>query len=508
MGKALTWPFEDHYKCSIGNERHLFVDDALVQRTRNVAKRLHQPVKHPANPVIRGDLPYENDYAVLHGTVLREPDGRFRAWYLSGTGALAYAESEDGLAWRKPLLDRYRIDGSDTNVVYWTQHPELARRDEWKFGGGSIMSDPGAPPAERYRMFTFEVPLSDAARERFRTGYGYYAISSPDGIRWPTEQSPVLTRRDDDPHMSDANACMYDPLRRRFIAFTKRHQVRPDAVGDQGVMSRVRGISFSDDFRAWTPPVNCLLPDDRDPRDVQFYRQGGWTHQGMYLGLLEIYHSDPDNPTQPLMRDLQLISSRDGELWWRAGGRRTFIPCGPVGSWDGQMLDLNAGGPIDVGDEHWIYYGGRAYPHEINDELFPWDGPRGAGIGVATLRRDRYVSYDAGPETGEVVTRLLRFERGTSLHVNARTGPDGFLRCEVLDSIERHGIPRRQLFWDWGIGAPLAGFGAEACRPVTGDHLDAGIRWRGGRSIGELAGRWVALRFVMRDCSLFAFQIR
>ncbi len=370
------------------------------------------------------------------------------------------------------------------------------------------MSDPGAPPAERYRMFTFEVPLSDAARERFQTGYGYYAISSPDGIRWPTEQPPVLTRRDDDPHMSDANACMYDPLRRRFIAFTKRHQVRPDAVGDQGVMSRVRGISFSDDFRAWTPPVNCLLPDDRDPRDVQFYRQGGWTHQGMYLGLLEIYHSDPDNPTQPLMRDLQLISSRDGELWWRAGGRQTFIPCGPEGSWDGQMLDLNAGGPIDVGDEHWIYYGGRAYPHEINDELFPWDGPRGAGIGIATLRRDRYVSYDAGTETGEVVTRLLRFERGTSLHVNARTGPDGFLRCEVLDAIERHGIPRRQLFWDWGIGAPLAGFDAEACRPVAGDHLDAEVRWRGGRSIGELAGRWVALRFVMRDCSLFAFQIR
>ena len=507
MGKMLTSPFEDQYKCSIGSERHLFVDGALVQRTRGVSKRLHQPVKHPANPVIRGDLPYENDYAVLHGTVLREPDGRFRAWYLSGTGALAYAESDDGLAWRKPLFDRYRIDGEETNIVYWTQQPELARRDEWKFGGGSIMPDPNAPPDERYRMFTFEVPISDATRERFQTGYGYYAVSSPDGIRWPTGQPPVLTRRDHDPHMSDANACMYDPLRQRFIAFTKRHQIRPDAVGDQGVMSRVRGISFSDDFRRWTRPVNCLLPDDQDPRDVQFYRQGGWTHQGMYLGLLEIYHSDPYSPTQPLMRDLQLISSRDGELWWRAGGRQTFIPCGPPGSWDGQMLDLNAGGPIDVGDEHWIYYGGRAYPHEINDELFPWDGPRGAGIGIATLRRDRYVSYDAGAETGEVVTRLLRFERGTSLRVNARTGPDGFVRCEVLDSIERHGIPRRQLFWDWGIGAPLSGFGAEACQPVAGDHLDAEIRWRGGRSIGELADRWVALRFVMRDCSLFAFRI-
>ena len=43
----LTSPFKDQYKCSIGSERHLFVDDALVQRTRGVSKRLHQPVKHP-----------------------------------------------------------------------------------------------------------------------------------------------------------------------------------------------------------------------------------------------------------------------------------------------------------------------------------------------------------------------------------------------------------------------------------------------------------------------------
>ncbi len=507
MHDIVTWPSGDNYKNKIGNERQLFVDDAIVQRTHILKRRLHQPVKHPANPVIVGDLPYENDYAVLHGTVLRDPDGLFRAWYLSGTGGLAYAQSVDGLTWQKPEFSKYQLEGKKTNLVYWTQQPALAIRNEWKFGGGSIMLDPSAHPDERYRMFTFEVPIGDESQNDFKDGYGYYAISSPDGITWPVGQPPVLTRRDDDPHMSDANSCMYDPLRKRFIAFTKRHQIRPDAIGDQGIMSRVRGISFSQNFRTWTRPVNCLLPDDQAPRDVQFYRQGAWTHQKMYIGLLEIYHSDPDNPTQPLMRDLQLISSRDGELWWRAGNRQTFIPCGPAGSWDGKMLDLNAGGPIDVGDEHWIYYGGRAYPHEIHDELFPWDGSRGAGIGLATLRRDRFVSYDAGQEQGELITRLIRFDRGSSLRVNIQTRPGGYLRCEVLGSFERTGIPRRQLFWDWGIGEPIAGFDAEGSRPITGDHLDAELHWKSNRSVGELENKWVALRFLLRDCSFFSFQI-
>ena len=371
------------------------------------------------------------------------------------------------------------------------------------------MPDPNAPPDERYRMFTFEVPISDATRERFQTGYGYYAISSRDGIRWPIGQPPVLTRRDDDPHMSDANACMYDPLRQRFIAFTKRHQIRPDAVGDQGVMSRVRGISFSDDFRRWTRPVNCLLPDDRDPRDVQFYRQGGWTHQGMYLGLLEIYHSDPDNPTQPLMRDLQLISAGTASCGGAPADGRRSSRAGRRAPGMGRCSTSTPADRSRWGDEHWIYYGGRAYPHEINDELFPWDGPRGAGLGIATLRRDGYVSYDAGAETGEggdppAALRAGHLAAG-STRARVRTGSCA-ARCWTRSSgtASRAGSSSG----DWGIGAPLSGFGAEACQPVAGDHLDAEIRWRGGRSIGALADRWLALRFVMRDCSLFSFQIR
>ncbi|MCK4590235.1 MAG: hypothetical protein KAT86_00675, partial [Candidatus Latescibacteria bacterium] len=280
----------------------------------------------------------------------------------------------------------------------------------------------------------------------------------------------------------------------------------PDGIGDQGVMKRVRGVSFSDDFKNWTKPVTCLLPDDHDPRDVEFYRQGGWVYEGMYLGLLEIYHSDYESPFCPLMRNLQLVSSRDGELWWRAGGRETFIDCGPEGSWDGKMLELNSSGPILMGDELWIYYGGRPYPHDSHPEIFPWNGPRGAGIGLAKLRRDGFVSYDADDVPGTLLTKAFRFQQGSSLHINADDS-QGQIRVEAISIFERENIPRRQAFWDFGYGDAIQNFSLDEAMPVTGDQLNATVSWKTGQDISHFAGQWIALRFQVQNARLYSFWI-
>jgi hypothetical protein len=48
-------------------------------------RRLHQPQKHPANPVLRGETPWEGQSPVL-AHVLRDPaSGRFRMWYRART---------------------------------------------------------------------------------------------------------------------------------------------------------------------------------------------------------------------------------------------------------------------------------------------------------------------------------------------------------------------------------------------------------------------------------------
>ena len=64
-------------------DRKLFLDMREVTRIERLHRRVHQPVRHPENPILRGVNPWEK-MASLYGTVLRDPsDGQFKMWYLT-----------------------------------------------------------------------------------------------------------------------------------------------------------------------------------------------------------------------------------------------------------------------------------------------------------------------------------------------------------------------------------------------------------------------------------------
>ena len=491
------------FRYKIGRERQLFVDDMLVAETQHLRKTLHQPVKYEANPVLGADHPLEQGFLCLHGTVLfDEAAGLFKAWYLTETG-IGYAFSADGLAWHKPVPDLFQGVNAAPNTVYRGVHPDRFGRSDWKVDGCAVVMAPAHDPGCRYRMLTFEVAMDPEQRAKDPYGsYGYFAAFSPDGVHWSAEAEPVISRRED-PEMSDAHTCGYDRLRGRFIAFTKKHKVCPHGLGDQDTMLRVRGVAFSTDFRRWTRPVACLIPDDHDPRDVHFYRMNGWAYEGMYLGELEIYYSDPGRRDKPMMRDVQLVSSRDGELWWRAGGRQTYIACGPEGAWDSKLLDVNSAGPIRVGDALRIYYGGRCYPHNRHPRFFPGDWPRRAAIGMATLRRDGFVSYDAD-EQGTLVTKPIQFEGARELHLNVDAS-DGWARVEVLRSFEHIDVPEQERVWRFAGRESCPGFTLDDAEPITGDCLDASATWRQGSDLSRLERQWIVLRFELHRARLYSF---
>ena len=494
----------DYYRYRLGRERQLFVDDLLVAETDGLRRTLHQPVKHPDNPVLKADHPLEQDIVCLHGTVLfDEETGLFKAWYLT-EGGVGYAVSEDGLAWRKPATGVFPGLDIPPNIVYRGVRPERFGKTEWNVDGCAVMIDRAdADPARRYKMLTFEVLMIPEERRKdlYRT-YGHFAAFSPDGIHWSADVEPVISPRED-PDMSDAHTCAYDPLRKRFVAFTKKQLLCPRGLGDQDTILRVRGIAFSEDFRTWTKPAVCLLPDDHDPRDVNFYRMNGWAYEGMYLGEVEIYYSDYRRKEKALMRDVQLISSRDGELWWRAGDRRTYIPCGPEGAWDGKMLDVNAAGPIRIGNELRVYYGGRSYPHNRHPDFFPGDWPRTSAVGLATLRRDGFVSYDAAGD-GVLLTKPVQFEAARRLHLNMEAG-DGHARVEILRAFEYPDISEKEKIWRYAGRESCPGFTRDDAVPITGDRLDATAAWARGDDLSAFAGQWIALRFYLHQAKLYSF---
>ena len=124
---------------------HLFVDDVEISHRERVSRFINRPRKR-ADPVLVADQPWEGDRAQAWGSVIQEPDGLLRMWYFSfnterrpdrlDCGGYAYAESRDGIHWKKPALRVVEFRGSKENNLFYTCAPdgknlieeELARR--------------------------------------------------------------------------------------------------------------------------------------------------------------------------------------------------------------------------------------------------------------------------------------------------------------------------------------------------------------------------------------------
>ena len=143
-----------------------------------------------------------------------------------------------------------------------------------------------------------------------------------------------------------------------------------------------------------------------------------------------------------------------------------------------------------AGDTLRVYYGAFDATHGFQ---------HGEGaIGLATLRKDGFVSLDAGSTGGAVTTRLLLGLEG-ELRLNANAG-GGEIRVEVLD----------------GEGRVLPGYGREDCLPMTEDSVDFAIRWRERDEISRYPRDGATgnrpspeprrLRFLFTRASLFSFK--
>lgn len=98
---------------------------------------------------------------------------------------------------------------------------------------------------------------------------------------------------------------------------------------------------------------------------------------------------------------------------------KPFVPRGPDGSFDKDMI-FPASQIVTHNYRHWVYYNGFRERHGIPDR-----GPH--GIGLATLKRDRFISLTAsGAEPGTILTKPFRLEgRATAFVWRYSTKPAG-----------------------------------------------------------------------------------
>jgi hypothetical protein len=379
-------------------------------------------------------------------------------------------ESADGLNWQPSANSQLQVGQGpfkgDPMVVYDGRDSDPARR--------------------------FKTPLLDEG----------FAVSA-DGAHWTKLDLPKIAS-DDEANFS------YDAAERLFIHSVKRN----------GPHGRSVAIATSRDFQNWTDYGVVFHADDEDQElgrqtidaryedpaleqphrrnreayNVDVYNMGVFQYEGLYIGLPAMFHSTGKVPNYPNTDGFHLIHltcSRDLKSWKRLGNRKAFI--GPAridsGAYDLTQI-LSPSAPVVRDDELWFYYTGLkwrgmfdyvgTYP---NGKAVPIIGRnRDAGaVCLAVLRRDGFISLDAGDETGRLETRAFAIPAGRlMMNVDARLGE---ITVVVQDE----------------DGKTLA-----RSAVVASDNPRQEIQWEQG-SLGAHTGRRVTLRFELKNAKLYSY---
>ena len=467
----------------IGQQTQFFVDDYIVdnrwpllKRKEVLVRKVHRAEKHPANPVLPGRGGYVNvvwdEEARLYRMLYQD------FWYyslepLKYTYAVAYAQSPDGIHWETPNLGFYQWKESGNNNICW-QAPTDQKSPETI---GAYSQYLLKIPAEHRRGYKYVM--------YYVTATGVQLVGSNDCIHWDRSSvTPIGTDFHPDTHSS----IVWDPVTKTFVWFTRA----TDRYSDSGNLERgaTRRVARMENKQLWTEwPLqtqNVLIPDALDAINQPggdldgfnfFYAMPTRYHAGIYWGFAEPYRLKAG------LIETHLTISRNGRVFERLPGRASLIGLGADGTWDDSMIFANPDW-IEVGDKWHIYYAGVDGPHHAIDGT--------TGIGLATIRKEGFVSL-RGPQHGGVVcTRRIRWPGG-NLHVNCNTLlPDqepGELKVRIVNSARK----------------ALPGFNYEDSVVFQGDDTSHQVRWK-ERRIDELRGQVVRLEFFLTRADLYTFR--
>ena len=505
--RAADNPAKEQTAIDIGSRRELFVDDYLVERvTGSAALQLHHPEPHEI--VLTHDEPWEGTGSGYHSIFkdgnlyrmfykawdIRFKDGKIAKEGDPATHSLfcCYAESDDGIHWRKPKLGLHEFEGSKENNIVLASGTLGAVNVDAGHPGVFKDENPAAAPDARYKG------IFRAVRPN-----GLLALKSPDGMHWtPMADKPVITKGAFD----SQNLAFWDGVRGEYRAYW-RSWSGGDPTDNTWKPSGVRAIrtAVSKDFVTWTTLADVTYFDSPDedlytsqvkpyPRAPHIligfptrYTDHSWTDSTKALPQLEHREMRAQSSKRygTAITEGLFMASRDGVKFKR--WNEAFLRPG-----------IERDGTWNYGHQYiaWHPIATKSAIEGAPDELslfateHYWIG-KGSALRRYTLRMDGFVSVNAPMRGGELVTKPLKFTGG-KLSLNFSSSAAGGIKVEIQDE----------------SGKAIPGFALTDSQTVYGDSLDRTVTWKNGADVSALAGKTVRLRFELRDADLFALQFQ
>jgi len=337
-----------------------FDTDDVIKDSCGVWRSSNPLLKFHSNPVLLPDQPWERE-VYTYGSLLLDKS-KYRLWYqvlnrgISDsrlTTAIGYAESEDLLNWKKPLLGVHLDRVGQTNLIRVSS------------GRTDLCSPTVLKVKDRiwpYRLAFFDAVDDPDLADQIGTpnkkvngwgpvsGEGIFLAKSKDGISWREDRLPL--------QFGPTDALSLVSLSEKRLLLTFKTSEEPDRH------FRVIAAATSDDLgRTWNKPRVILRPDFQDPPGTEFYGLTPFVMHGQLYGLLQVYHNSPDDKTL----DVQLVCAKDPQnpngKWIRCLSRLPILPLGAKGQWDAARI--YPGAPVIKDDGSIILtYGGANTRHD------------------------------------------------------------------------------------------------------------------------------------------------
>lgn len=512
---------------SAGDTLLLAIDDVSVPLRKHVCLYLSTPTVRP-EPVLapspRESAAPDNLAAHFYGTVLHD-GGRFRMWYyachrglnpdwparkrqqvarkpgwLAGVGdadaifqgPICYAESDDGIVWRKPAIGQVRFKGGVDNNALDLPHTVVS--------GAAVIRDEADPdPARRYKMVYQYFPDQTVPPIPEYGGLPSIACAvSPDGLAWTVTALPFV-----DQFVEHCSLLRHGG---RYIIHSQVFPGSPasGACTEGGHAGGRSGIARSThDFDRWPDSWQWAfaLPEPADPADRGTGIEGGRPREGFpqvhlgvgaasfgaaCVGVYGVWHDRVN--FADIACDLGLVVSNDGVRFREVSATpgRPFIhrdasPATPAAGRRLNTILCQGNGILTVGDEIRIYHGRwRNAGVEAGDIAAHYH----AEVALATLPRDRWGGLGLNPGAG-------RGSLGSAPVVVPAGGAEILLNADAAASMTVDLLDDR--------GVPLPGFsGADAGRPAGDGGLDCRVAWPRG-DLAALAGTPVRVAVNLRQ---------
>ncbi len=479
---------------TIGKNRQLFWDESIVDAEKTTAKLcLNHPQKREIT--IRHDEAWEGDCCAYHN-FFRDGD-IFRMYYLARDtttevvgiiqpGIICYAESKDGIHWKKPNLGIREFKGMDTadnNII-------LDLTDDL-FDNFYVLKDenPDCPPDERYKGVAVSYLGAEKAGDEV-----LWCWTSADGINF--KKAWIMT---DDGHFDSLNIAFWDKNKGEYICYYRGYHFNDDG-------KQIRDIRYmtSKDFKNWG---NAKLIEFDSDVEFQLYTNTVspyYRAEGVYVGFPVRYNErtvwtenfdelcnanrrrkmvENISPRAGLaLTDCLFMSTRDGENWHRFD--EAFIDAGierkqnwiygdcyvakgmietPIDEEDSEDTEIS----IFVNDGHRSMRPTRLYRH--------------------TIRKDGFACYRAPYSGGDIVTKPFVLE-GAELEINFGTSAAGHIVVSLLDE----------------KGNKLEGY--ESCE-LVGNSTARKVKIAKREDMEKMVGKTVCLKFQMQDAAIYSFVI-